>query len=437
MQPGSFAMRGIVMLLLGGGLLWWIWTSVDRSEAKAPADGSSTEVTLGRMLAPAEAGPPEGGAPIELEPKEDEQLAPDDLAGRPVASGIEDPVALAACLLHRPQDLEGDLVVLGVSEARRRLVLALAHAIAGRQGLAASLAEGLGGSPEILSSESDLLERLLAADSAESGAVAATVSRATPLLRAATMAWAARNAGSALNAGELVDAARIYSDLLLEEIHAPWPADTATLHSWSEGLRRAQAGHRWDRDGPWPSVDAVVQPGDSLVAIRQRVLAERPDLLLCTGLIARANGLNGAVIHPGDRLRVPTDRPHMLVDLDARWAFYLHGEEVVAAWQVGVGRPGSETRIGVFTVGEKKEEPMWFRQGQAPIPYGHADNPLGTRWIGWIGQDGRSSSFGFHGTSEPSGIGQAVSDGCIRMHNRDVEELFEVLPRDATVVVQP
>jgi len=36
--------------------------------------------------------------------------------------------------------------------------------------------------------------------------------------------------------------------------------------------------------------------------------------------------------------------------------------------------------------------------------------------------------FGIHGTSAPQSIGKSASHGCIRLRNRDVEELFELVP---------
>ena len=55
------------------------------------------------------------------------------------------------------------------------------------------------------------------------------------------------------------------------------------------------------------------------------------------------------------------------------------------------------------------------------IPAG-GSNPLGTRWIGLD-----IKHIGIHGTDAPASIGYRRSHGCIRMRNRDVEELFEWL----------
>jgi hypothetical protein len=35
--------------------------------------------------------------------------------------------------------------------------------------------------------------------------------------------------------------------------------------------------------------------------------------------------------------------------------------------------------------------------------------------------------FGIHGTNVPGSIGRKASHGCIRMRNRDVEELFDLV----------
>jgi hypothetical protein len=218
----------------------------------------------------------------------------------------------------------------------------------------------------------------------------------------------------------------------VQEIDAPWEADQATLGRWSGQLAEAQSMHRWSKDGTWASFEIVVENGDSLVAIRKRIVTERPELLLCTGLMERVNQL-GKFLHAGDVLRIPTEPVHTLVDLSARWLFYFHGDEVVCAWPIAIGREDAPTSPGNYTVGEKVPEPPWFRPGGAPIPYGDPENPLGTRWIAWDGSNG----LGFHGTWEPETVGTAASDGCVRMRNEDVEELFEILPRDSAIHVRP
>ena len=52
-------------------------------------------------------------------------------------------------------------------------------------------------------------------------------------------------------------------------------------------------------------------------------------------------------------------------------------------------------------------------------------NPLGTRWIGFHTKGG--GVYGIHGTNDPASVGKFVSHGCVRMLNKQVEELFELI----------
>ena len=64
--------------------------------------------------------------------------------------------------------------------------------------------------------------------------------------------------------------------------------------------------------------------------------------------------------------------------------------------------------------------PTWYHAGKV-VPPGK-NNPVGSRWIG-LSEKG----YGIHGTNAPGSIGRNVSHGCIRMRNRDVEQLFELV----------
>jgi LysM repeat protein len=81
------------------------------------------------------------------------------------------------------------------------------------------------------------------------------------------------------------------------------------------------------------------------------------------------------------------------------------------AWQatfpVAIGKPATTTPVGNFSILNKAWEP---------------GGVFGTRWLG-VTEDG----IGIHGTSDPASIGLAISNGCIRMYNQDVEAIFPVL----------
>lgn len=345
----------------------------------------------------------------------------------PPAGQVSAELAAAAALAHgTPAEVQA--AAKGLPPERALLLEAFAWAVAGERQMAQSMAVKLdpGAVP---GGEKALFEAALAGK-----AVRPASSGTSPVEVGMTLALLAREASTALAEKRHAEAARAYSELLQGDLAAPFPADPAALARWTEGLDAAQREHRWNPAGNWPSVEVVVEPGDSLISIRKRYLATRPEARLCTGMIERSNRLRG-VLQPGQKLRVPTDPARIVVDLEARWALYFLGDEVAAAWQVGIGRAGEETPPGSFTAIEKTEKPSWMKVGQDPIPFGDPRNPLGTRWIGWA-RAGSKTTYGFHGTSEPDSIGRAASDGCVRLRNEDVEELFQILPEGAPIEVR-
>lgn len=344
---------------------------------------------------------------------------------------------LASSLLHQPTEAFAALVdrhAAALGTERKRLLLAFSAARTGDLAEVRRLSQGLEASSALSESEKSLLRGALEPAAARAAGVALAVS--TPLDRAMELCLLEREARSHAAAGAHALSAAAWSRLLLAEIASPWEADRESLARWTEALEAEQRQHRWNPRGSWPSIEVQVEAGDSLIAIRKRILEQRPELLLCTGLIARANGLpSETAIRPGDVLRIPIDRPSALVDVAARWTLYLLGDEVAAAWEVGVGREEGSTRPGLYTIGDKQVEPMWFQAGRKPVPFGDPENPLGTRWLSW--REGEAEThLGFHGTSDPGGVGGRVSQGCVRMRNADIERFYEILPKGALVRVQ-
>jgi len=105
---------------------------------------------------------------------------------------------------------------------------------------------------------------------------------------------------------------------------------------------------------------------------------------------------------------------------------------------VGVGREGFAWG-GEKTISAKKEWPSWTPPAQMlrrrpDLPHfmpGGPENPLGARAM-YLG----SSLYRIHGSNEPETIGQAVSSGCIRMTNEDVQDLYERVRVGTRVIVQ-
>jgi hypothetical protein len=349
-------------------------------------------------------------------------------------AGTEE-VAAASVLFHRTRELPAFLEGPGKSlpKGRKDLALALHRMLLGPIEEGRRMAEELEGADGVRVSEAAYVKQNLTGTTT----AAAPARGESPLLLAASLARMAADAETALATGKSREAALAYGQLILAEVQAPWRAERESLNAWSDALAKSETGYRWNPAGAWPSVDVKVEGGDSLISVRKRALKDHPELLVCTGQIERANGVRGETIHPGQTLRIPTARASVLVDLDAHWALYRLGNEVVCAWEVGVGKPGSETPPGEYVVGEKTKEPPWFRPGHAPVPYGDPENPLGSRWIAWMKPEGGATSLGFHGTKDPASIGEDQSQGCVRMRQAAIEELFEILPKGATVSVQP
>jgi lipoprotein-anchoring transpeptidase ErfK/SrfK len=118
-----------------------------------------------------------------------------------------------------------------------------------------------------------------------------------------------------------------------------------------------------------------------------------------------------------------------------RRVYVYQGEKEISSYPVAIGKPGWETPLGKFEVLNMEENPIFksFKSGRI-IPPGE-DNPLGVRWVG-IWTDGKTQ-LGFHGTNEPELIGQAVSHGCIRMHNKDVTKLYQQVKMGTSVTIVP
>ncbi|MDT8900726.1 L,D-transpeptidase family protein [Anaeroselena agilis] len=114
--------------------------------------------------------------------------------------------------------------------------------------------------------------------------------------------------------------------------------------------------------------------------------------------------------------------PSIVLNLPSRTLEFYAGGELVKTYPVAIGKPSTPSPLGNFAIFEKEVDPWWFppRTGEV-VPSG-PHNPLGYRWMGF------APMYGIHGTNAPWAIGLAVSNGCIRMREADVEELYEVVP---------
>ena len=96
---------------------------------------------------------------------------------------------------------------------------------------------------------------------------------------------------------------------------------------------------------------------------------------------------------------------------------FVNGQRATSIYPIAVGKPWTPTPTGTYHIINKIINPGGM---------------LGTRWMGL---DIPNGPYGIHGTFQPDSIGKFISNGCIRMFNRDVEELFNQVRLGTTVVI--
>ncbi len=139
----------------------------------------------------------------------------------------------------------------------------------------------------------------------------------------------------------------------------------------------------------------------------------------------RPNGSTAWVRATDVRVRERTER--IEVDLSKRTLEHYEGGDLVERFRIGVGTDQYPTGTGRFYV--------WVK-----VPYENPNNPYGIMALGlsgfspvlsdWPGQ-GRMA---VHGTPYASNRGQAVSHGCVRVYNPDMESLVD-LPLGTPVII--
>jgi lipoprotein-anchoring transpeptidase ErfK/SrfK len=113
-------------------------------------------------------------------------------------------------------------------------------------------------------------------------------------------------------------------------------------------------------------------------------------------------------------------RRRIVISIPDRKLVVLEGTRVLKMYDVAVGKPSTPSPQGEFRVINRIPDPTWYGPGKIVGP--GRKNPLGTRWIGLS-----VKGYGIHGTNEPQSIGKAASHGCIRMRQRDLEEVFQIV----------
>lgn len=145
-------------------------------------------------------------------------------------------------------------------------------------------------------------------------------------------------------------------------------------------------------------------------------------------LIKRSNRLTGNVIRVGQKLRIWIGTFNIFIDKSQNLLTLKDQDDVLKVYTVSTGE-GNITPVGAFEIVSRLIDPVWFNKGIV-VPPESPQNVLGSRWLGFD-----LSGYGIHGTIDPETIGSQVTAGCVRMHNKDVEELYSIIPRGTRVVI--
>ena len=112
----------------------------------------------------------------------------------------------------------------------------------------------------------------------------------------------------------------------------------------------------------------------------------------------------------------------IFINAASRLMMFYDGDTRLALYHLGLGKVSTPTPNGYYKISSKEINPPWINPDdpEYEVPSG-PDNPLGYRWMQFSG------NYGIHGTNRPESIGGYVSNGCIRMNEHDVEELFDAV----------
>jgi len=117
-----------------------------------------------------------------------------------------------------------------------------------------------------------------------------------------------------------------------------------------------------------------------------------------------------ASIDSNQPTNAPTGKVSVVINTQSKVLEVYNDDQIYKKYRIAVGKSKTPTPIGEWNV-------VWkdYNWGTG----------FGTRWMGLNVPWG---TYGIHGTNKPWSIGQFASHGCIRLRNKDVEELFEWIP---------
>jgi hypothetical protein len=146
-------------------------------------------------------------------------------------------------------------------------------------------------------------------------------------------------------------------------------------------------------------------------------------------LFVRQPGKKWAPKRPNGLMKPEIQEKTIVINVPSRTLELYAGSSLVKRYPVAVGKLSTPTPLGTYAIMQKEINPIWYPPNRSLVVQSGPQNPLGYRWIGF------APLYGIHGTNVPEQIGTAASNGCVRMYEQDVEELFAAISTGVTVKI--
>jgi len=229
-------------------------------------------------------------------------------------------------------------------------------------------------------------------------------------------AFSIKEAESLIGQDKLVEGRKLYKDALSKLEDKP--------EAFKDAQKRVEALNMQILMSPQVDENSIayeVKAGDSLAKIARQYNTT-------VDLIKNVNRLKSDLLRRGEKLKVINAKFYLVIDKAQNTLALKRGDETIKTYIVATGKNNC-TPVGTFKITNKLVDPTWFKAG-AVLSASSPDNILGPRWMGLD-----LKGYGIHGTVEPDKLGQQVSEGCIRMRNDELIELYNIIPAGTEVTV--
>lgn len=223
------------------------------------------------------------------------------------------------------------------------------------------------------------------------------------------------SAGELENRADLQGARSVYQRLIFEFSNSP------RVSQWQKKVEGLNIKLLFSPTITKASILYEIKPGDTLTKIAK-------EFNTTVELIKKSNNLKTDKIFPGKKLKVYNRPFSIVIDKSQNILILKSNEEIIKTYVVSTGIDNS-TPVGNFKIVNKLIDPTWFKAG-AVVPPESPENILGSRWLGFD-----LPGYGIHGTIDPQTLGKQITQGCIRMSDQDVKELYTIVPPATEVIV--